>query len=181
MSSLASFEFVNSEMTEAGSTVGDPSGLEAASVGAPSGVETVALEVETAEVNQAVWRTAAIVEGVLGKSDMIERRMMTGNIELHESVRQLKQLVDTFNQDLSPIDWAAAITVRELNMFELAERKRLSLELLYVDCKTNNQLLMLSKFCSTTVRSGLWFYFCNTNHKFDVQMNNSLLSVSGKL
>ncbi len=134
MSSLASFEFVDSEMTEAGSTVGDPSGLEAASVGAPSGVETVALEVETAEVNQAVWRTAGIVEGVLGKSDMIERRMMTGSMEVHESIRQVKQLVDTYNHKLSDIAWMSSIVVRELNMFELAERKRLSLEPLYVDC-----------------------------------------------
>jgi hypothetical protein len=121
-------------------------------VEAPSGVETSAVEqaavaveapsgVETSAVEQAAWWTAASVEGLFTKSDVIERRMMNESIEVHESIRQIKQLVDTYNHDKSSVEWAAAIVVRELNMFELAERKRLSLELLYVDCKTNNQLL----------------------------------------
>ena len=110
-----------------------PSNVDAGSVEAPS--------VETSVVHEAAWSAAASVEGLSFKSNVIERRMMNQNIEPHECIRQVKQLVDTFNHDKSPIEWAASIVVREINMFELAERKRLSLKLLYVDCKTNHQLL----------------------------------------
>ena len=55
---------------------------------------------------------------------MIERRFMTQNIELHESMKQIKQLLDTYDHNLSSIQWMAQNLVRELNMFELAERGR---------------------------------------------------------
>ena len=134
MSPLGSFEKVDAEMADAASVESakgeTPAGDEAASGEASSGVEAGAPHVETYGVETAVWWTEAAVEGVLSKSDVIERRVMTGSMEVHESIRQAKQLVDTYNHNLSDIDWAAAIVIRELNMFELAERKRLSLELL---------------------------------------------------
>jgi hypothetical protein len=101
--------------------------------------------VETSVLGEAAWAAAASVEGLSFKADVIERRLMTQNFEPHECIRQVKQLVDTFDHNMSPIEWAASIVVREINMFELAERKRLSLKLLYVDCKTNHQLLIVEQ------------------------------------
>ena len=59
-----------------------------------------------------------------GKNDMIERRLMNSCIEVHETVRQIKCLVDVFNHAKSDLDWMSRIVTRELNTFELAERRR---------------------------------------------------------
>ena len=44
---------------------------------------------EASAVDAILW-TQNAVEGVLGKNDMIERRLMNQSIELHETMRQIK-------------------------------------------------------------------------------------------
>ena len=60
------------------------------------------------------------------KLSIMEKRMLNDAIEVHESIRQIKIAVDVYNHNVSDLNLFAAIVVRELNMFELAERRRLS-------------------------------------------------------
>ena len=79
--------------------------------------------------------THSSIESVFGKNEMIERRLMNQSIEVHETIRQIKMCVDVFNHSLSSIDWMSSIVCRELNCFELAERKRHSVaNTPHVDC-----------------------------------------------
>ena len=52
--------------------------------------------------------------------------MMKDTFQVHECVRMIKTAIDTYNQDLADLNWLSAVIIRELNTFELAERRRLS-------------------------------------------------------
>ena len=60
------------------------------------------------------------------KLTVIEERMMKDTFQVHECVRMIKTAIDTYNQDLADLNWLSAVIIRELNTFELAERRRLS-------------------------------------------------------
>jgi hypothetical protein len=60
------------------------------------------------------------------KLTVIEERMMKDTFQVHECVRMIKTAIDTYNEDLADLNWLSAVIIRELNTFELAERRRLS-------------------------------------------------------
>ena len=60
------------------------------------------------------------------KLSVIEERLMKDTFQIHECVRMIKQAVDTYNEKLADLNWLSSIVIRELNTFELAERRRLS-------------------------------------------------------
>lgn len=60
------------------------------------------------------------------KLTVIEERMMKDTFQVHECVRMIKTAIDTYNQDLADLNWLSAVIIRELNTFELAERRRLN-------------------------------------------------------
>jgi hypothetical protein len=80
--------------------------------------------VETPSLSETMMWTCGAVESVFGKNEMIERRLMNQCIEVHETIRQIKMCVDVYDHNKSPIDWMSAIVCRELNSFEIADRKR---------------------------------------------------------
>ena len=91
---------------------------------------TVAATVEAVDADDKNIKMAKKINMSVGanfeKLSITERRMMNDTIEVHESIRQIKVAVDVCNHNVSDLNWFAAIVVRELNMFELAERRRLS-------------------------------------------------------
>jgi hypothetical protein len=52
--------------------------------------------------------------------------MMKSNFEVHETIRQVKIVLDVYDHNQSGVEWFANIWHRELMSFEMAERKRLS-------------------------------------------------------
>ena len=51
---------------------------------------------------------------------------MNSEIEVHESIRQIKIALDVYDHKRCGLKWFANILHRELSSFEMAERKRLS-------------------------------------------------------
>ena len=62
------------------------------------------------------------------KLSIIEKRIMNSYIEVHEVIRQIKNALDVYNDTKSDLSWFSSIIIRELNQFELAERRRLSFD-----------------------------------------------------
>ena len=58
------------------------------------------------------------------KLSIIEKRIMNNSIELHERIRQIKYALDSYNDTKSDFSWFGSVIIRELNQFELAERRR---------------------------------------------------------
>jgi hypothetical protein len=56
----------------------------------------------------------------------IEGRMMKSEIKIHETMRQIKMVLDVYDHKRCGLKWFANILHRELSSFEMAERKRLS-------------------------------------------------------
>ena len=91
--------------------------------GEPAAVEAVETDDKNIKIAKKIQNGVA---ANFDKLSIIERRIMNDTIEIHESIRQIKVAVDVYNHNVSDLNWFAAIVVRELNMFELAERRRLS-------------------------------------------------------
>ena len=91
--------------------------------GEPAAVEAVEADDKNIKMAKKIHNS---VGANFEKLSIIERRMMNDTIEVHESIRQTKVAVDVYNHNVSDLNWFSAIVVRELNMFELAERRRLS-------------------------------------------------------
>ena len=73
------------------------------------------------------WENIEMYTSVAGKElTVIEETMMKDTFQVHECVRMIKTAIDTYNQDLADLNWLSAVIIRELNTFELAERRRLS-------------------------------------------------------
>ena len=64
------------------------------------------------------------------KSTVIEERLMKDTFQIHECVRMIKQALDLYNEKLADLNWLSSIVIRELNTFELAERRRLSCDVI---------------------------------------------------
>ena len=95
----------------------------AAVEGEPAAVEAVETDDKNIKIAKKIQNGVA---ANFEKLSIIERRIMNDTIEIHESIRQIKVAVDVYNHNVSDLNWFSAIVVRELNMFELAERRRLS-------------------------------------------------------
>ena len=69
-------------------------------------------------------------ETAMGKEKLsiIEKRIMNNSIEVHETIRQIKYALDSYNDTKSDLSWFSSVIIRELNQFELAERRRLSFD-----------------------------------------------------
>jgi len=82
------------------------------------------------KTNVELMKTCETIEKyttVAGKKlTVIEERMMKDTFQVHECVRMIKTAIDTYNEDLADLNWLSAVIIRELNTFELAERRRLS-------------------------------------------------------
>ncbi len=91
--------------------------------GEPAAVEAVEADDKNIKMAKKIHNS---VGANFEKLSIIERRAMNDAIEVHESIRQIKVAVGVYNHNVSDLNWFAAIVVRELNMFELAERRRLS-------------------------------------------------------
>ena len=61
---------------------------------------------------------------------VIEERMMKDTIQLHECVRMIKMAIDNYKEELADLNWLSAVVIRELNTLELAERRRLSCDVM---------------------------------------------------
>lgn len=73
------------------------------------------------------WENIEMYTTVAGnKLTVIEERMMKDTFQVHECVRMIKTAIDTYKEDLADLNWLSAVIIRELNTFELAERRRLS-------------------------------------------------------
>ena len=64
------------------------------------------------------------------KLSVIEERLMKDTFQIHECVRMIKQAIDTYKEELADLNWLSSIVIRELNTFELAERRRLSCDVI---------------------------------------------------
>ena len=64
------------------------------------------------------------------KLTVIEERLMKDTFQIHECVRMIKQAIDTYKEELADLNWLSSIVIRELNTFELAERRRLSCDVI---------------------------------------------------
>jgi hypothetical protein len=53
---------------------------------------------------------------------------MNDTLQIHECIRMITAALDVFNEDVSDLNWFSSIIIRELNTFELAERRRLSFD-----------------------------------------------------
>ena len=61
---------------------------------------------------------------------VVEERMMKDTIQLHECVRMIKMAIDNYKEELADLNWLSAVVIRELNTLELAERRRLSCDVM---------------------------------------------------
>ena len=85
------------------------------------------LNLKTNEELMKSWENIEMYTRVAGKKlIVIEERMMKDTFQLHECVRMIKQAIDNYKEDRSDLNWLSPVIIRELNTFELAERRRLS-------------------------------------------------------
>jgi hypothetical protein len=83
---------------------------------------------ETVEVEAALQNIYFETAMAKEKLSIIEKRIMNNSIELHECIRQIKYALDSYNDTKSDLSWFSSVIIRELNQFELAERRRLSFD-----------------------------------------------------
>ena len=77
------------------------------------------------------WENIEMYTRVAGKKlTVIEERLMKDTFRIHECVRMIKQAIDTYKEQLADLNWMSSIVIRELNTFELAERRRLSCDVI---------------------------------------------------
>ena len=89
------------------------------------------LNLKTNEELMKSWENIEMHTRVAGKKlTVLEERMMKDTFQLHECVRMIKQAIDTYKEDRSDLNWVSSVTIRELNTFELAERRRLSCDVI---------------------------------------------------
>ena len=59
------------------------------------------------------------------RNDAAEARLMTANYKVHECLRHVVQLITTYKDSCSGLEWFVAVYVREINSFEEAEVERM--------------------------------------------------------
>ena len=59
------------------------------------------------------------------RRDAAERRLMTADYKVHECLRHVVQLLTTYKDSCSGLEWFVAVYVREINAFEEAEIGRM--------------------------------------------------------
>jgi hypothetical protein len=89
------------------------------------------LNLKTNEELMKSWENIEMYTRVAGKKlTVIEERLMKDTFQLHECVRMIKTAIDTYKEDLADLNWLSSVIIRELNTFELAERRRLSCDVI---------------------------------------------------
>ena len=59
------------------------------------------------------------------RNDAAERRLMTQNYKVHECLRHVVQLLTTYKDSCSGVEWFVSVYVREINAFGEAELERM--------------------------------------------------------
>ena len=59
------------------------------------------------------------------RNDAAERRLMTQDYKVHECLRHVVQLITTYKDSCSGLEWFVSVYVREINAFEEAEIERM--------------------------------------------------------
>ena len=89
------------------------------------------LNLKTNEELMKSWENIEMYTRVAAKKlTVIEERVMKDTFQIHECVRMIKQAIDTYKEDRSDLNWLSSVIIRELNTFELAERRRLSCDVI---------------------------------------------------